>query len=282
MTDAFISDPEIIVKYELEEGKTFNEQFSVVSLESILFFIVATAIWLFGYKLLTQHKADITEILYNNKAHKNQWYATLAKRFQFGHNLIPETDEYDNSNLTEAEIEASKIVKFAAAVQPRDKSILYIKIATERGGIKQPLSNTQLTAFRAYLIDEVPDAGVRIEIINAQADDLRLKLDIYFDPLVLDVDGKRLDGTDDKPVQNTIRGYISNLSFNGLYANQSLIDRLQTVSGVVISELKEASSRYGAYTEYQPINAKSIPHAGYYSITDQNLILNFIPNEEYI
>lgn len=282
MTDAFISDPEIIAKYELEAGKTFDEQFSVVSLESILFFIVATAHWIFGYNMLDQHKKDITNVLYENKAHKNQWYATMAKLFQYGHKLNPDTDTYDNSNLTEAQIESSRIVKFAAAVQPKDKSILYIKVATEVNGQKQPLSAAQLTAFKAYLIDEVPDAGVRIEIINAPADAMRLEIDIYYNALVLDDTGKRLDGSGDTTIQDAIRNYLSNLSFNGLYTNQSLVDVLQTIEGVEQAELIAAYSRYGTYTEFQKINARSIPYAGYYAVADNNLIINFIANEEYI
>lgn len=281
MTDAFISDPEIIAKYELETGKTFDEQFSVVSLESILFFIVATAVWL-SFQMFGQHKVDITDILYNNKAHKNQWYATMAKLFQYGHKLNPDTDTYDNSNLTDAEIEASRIVKFAAAMQPKDKSILYIKVATEVNGQKQPLSAAQLTALKAYLIDEVPDAGVRIEIINAPADAMRLEIDIYYNALVLDDTGKRLDGSGDTTIQDAIRNYLSNLSFNGLYSNQSLVDVLQNIEGVEQAELIAAYSRYGTYTEFQKINARSIPYAGYYAVADNNLVINFIANEEYI
>ena len=282
MTDAFMSDPEIISKYELEEGKTFDEQFKVTSIESILFFIVATAVWLFGFNILVQHKVDITAILKENKAHRPDWYATLAKNFQFGYKLIPDTDTYDNSNLTEAEIEASRIVKFAAAKQPKDKSILYIKVATEVNGQKQPLSDIQLTAFKAYLIDEVPDAGVRIEIINAPADEMRLEIDIYYNALVLDGSGKRLDGSGYTTIQEAIRNYLSDLSFNGLYTNQSLIDVLQTIEGVEQAELIAAYSRYGTYTDFQKINARSVPYAGYYAVADNNLMINFISNEEYI
>lgn len=282
MTDAYISDPNVIAKYGLESGKTFEEQFSVVSLESIWFFIVATAHWLFGYKQLAQHKKDIAEILKENKAHRPNWYATMAKQFQFGHKLVTDTDYYDNSELTDAEIEEARIVKFAAAVEPRDKSITYIKVATEVGGQKKPLNDEQLIALTTYLIDEIPDSGVRLEIINAPADKMRLKADVYFDPSVLDSEGRRLDGSNDTPVQDAIRSYLSNLSFNGLYANQSLTDKAQVVDGVVIFELKEAASKYGTYTEYQPINARSIPYAGYYTISNEDLILNFIAYEEYI
>ena len=281
-TDAFVSDPDVIAKYGLEEGKTFEEQFSVVSLENILFFIVATAIWLFGDQLLVQHKIDMIAILRDYKVHTPYWYTTLAKQFQFGYNLVGDTDAYDNTGLTEEQIEASRVVKFAAPWQPRDKSILYIKVATEKGGVKEPLSVAQLTALTAYMKEEIPDAGVKIKIINAPADEMRLEFDIYYNPLILDNTGRRLDGTNDTPIQGAIRAYLSNLDFAGLYANHSLIDALQKVDGVEQPELTYAGSRYGTYTEFQKIKGRAVPYAGYYTIADKNLLLNFISNEEYI
>lgn len=277
MTDAFINNETVKKAYDLQAGKSFEEQFSTVSLENIIFFIVATAMWL-NVQLFDQHKIDVLEILRDNKAHTPSWYATRAKEFQFGHELTEGTDQYDNSKLTAEQIQAAQIVKFAAAVEADDQSVLFVKVATYNNNIKQPLNNSQLVAFSSYL-GRIKDAGVRITVINSTADDLRLEMDIYYNPLILDSDGRRLDGSDDMPVQKAIREYISNLSFNGLYINQSLVDKCQAVDGVEIAELQQASSRYGAQVNYRSINARSRPYAGYYQVTDQNLILNFIANE---
>ena len=276
-----MADPVVIEKYEIKDGQTFDERFPAITIESIWFFIVATCNWL-SFQFFGQHKIDITNILKENRAHRPNWYATMAKNFQYGHKLVADTDYYDNTGLTEAQIEASRIVKFAAAVEPKDKSITYLKIATEQNGVKQPLNNNQLIAFKSYLIDEIPDAGVRLEIINAPADQMRLEIDIYYDAMILDSEGQMLDGGSSQPIQDAIRNYLSNLPFNGLYTNQSLIDVLQKVSGVEQAELISAASKYGTYTEFRPINARIMPHAGYYMITDNNLILNFITHEEYI
>lgn len=281
MTDAFISDPVVVEKYGIKEGDTFESLFPPVTLESILFYIVATCNWL-SFRLFGQHKLDVAEILYNNKAHKNQWYAMMAKRFQYGHQLVVDTDEYDNTGLSDSEIEKSRVVKFAAAIQPKDKSILYVKVATEKGGVKEPLNNLQLVALSSYLTEEIADAGVRIEIINAPADEMRLEIDIYYNALILDSSGQRLDGTDAQPIQGAIRNYLRNLPFNGLYTNQSLVDVLQNVQGVEQAELLSVASRYGTFTEFQKIDARSVPHAGYYAIADKNLILNFRTHEEYL
>lgn len=277
ITDAFIANETVKKAYNLQAGKSFEEQFSTVSLENILFFIVATAMWL-NAQLFDQHKTDVLNILRENKAHTPNWYATRAKEFQFGHELVAGTDQYDNSKLTAEQIQAAQVVKFAASVEADDQSVLFVKVATYNNNVKQPLNSAQLVAFTAYL-GRIKDAGVRITVVNSPADDLRLEMDIYYNPLILDSEGRRLDGSDDTPVQKAIRDYISNLSFDGLYINQSLVDKCQVVDGVEIAELQQASSRYGVQVNYRPINARSRPYAGYYQVTDQNLILNFIANE---
>lgn len=280
MTDAFISDPVIKEVYGLKVGLTFEDQFSAVSLENIFFSDVATAMWT-NQQLFVQHKIDIAQLLNGQRAHTPNWYAHKAKEFQFGMELVSEADYYDNTGLSAEQIVEMQVVKYSAAVESLDKNILYLKVATDNNGIRQPLQPSQLTAFKNYL-NSVQDAGVRISVINDQADDMKLTIDIYYDPQVLDESGKRLDGEADTPVQDAVRNYLNNLSFNGMYTNQALVDTLQMVQGVDVAELKNAASRYGAYTDFKPIDAREIAHAGYYKITDENLILNFKPNEEIL
>ena len=92
MTDAFITNETVKQLYNLQDGKSFEEQFSVVSLENIIFFIVATAMWL-NAQLFDQHKVDVLAILRDNKVHTPNWYATRSKEFQFGYELIGGTDQ---------------------------------------------------------------------------------------------------------------------------------------------------------------------------------------------
>lgn len=277
MTGAFIANEHIRDQYGLDSDKSFEDQFSTVSVENNIFYIVATCM-LQIYQMFEQYMVDLLALLRNNKAHTPRWYATRAKEFQFGYELVGNTDQYDNSMLTPDQINAAQIVKFAASVEADDQSILFVKVAREVNGNKEPLTDIQYAAFSAYM-GRIKDAGVRISIVNAPADELFLNFDIYYDPLVLDFEGKRLDGTNDTPIHDAIRNYVGNLSFNGLYTNQSLVDALQNVHGVEIADLKEAKSRYGNYNEFVPIRAKTVPNAGYFSVKDSNLILNMIPYE---
>jgi hypothetical protein len=277
ITDAYISDPEVIAKYGLVEGKTFDEQFSVTSIERIMFYDAAVAMSI-NYQSYIRHTSDIDNTLRDEKAHSPGWYAKMALLFQYGYDLTGDTDIYDNTGLTEEQIEASRVVKFAAAVSLHNRSILYLKVATETGGVKRPLPDNIFAAFKAYIYS-IQDAGVKIKFINDPADEMRIEMDVYYNPLVLDKNGKRLDGTNDTPVPDAIRNYVHNLIFNSRYANVKLVDAVQAVDGVELPELKKASSRYGVYTDFRVIDAIEIAHAGYYTISDANLILKYIPYE---
>lgn len=281
MTDPYINNDTVKQLYGLSPDLTFEDQFSAVSLENIIFSDVATAMYVMK-QLFDQSKIDISGILNAQLSGTVNWYAYKAKLFQYGMELVPETDYYDNAGLTSEQIDAMRVVKYAAAVESKDKNILYVKVATDDGnGVRQPLSSSQLTAFKQYLND-VQYAGIRILVINDSADEMRLQINIYYDPLVMDELGMRLDGTAETPVQNAIRNYLANLPFNGTYTNQGLVDTLQVIDGVRIADIKSAASRYGAYTEFTEINAREIAHAGYYQISNANLILKFIADEEVL
>ncbi len=281
MTDYYTGIDTVIETYGLSPDLTFEDQFSAVSLENIIFSDVAIAMFVMQ-ELFDRFKIDISAILNAQLSGTVNWYAYKAMLFQYGMELVPETDFYDNTGLTSEQITATRVVKYAAAVESKDKSILYVKVATDdENGVRQPLSSAQLTAFKQYLND-VQYAGVRVIVINDPADEMRLIIDIYYDPLVLDETGKRLDGTSNTSVQDAIRNYLANLPFNGTYTNQGLVDTLQVIDGVRIAEIKSAASRYGTYTEFTEINTREIAHAGYYQISDANLNLNFIADEEVL
>jgi hypothetical protein len=274
MTDAFIANPDAAAKYGLEAGKTFEEQFSAVSVESILFYDVAAAMGL-THQLFDRHKAEVEQMLSGQTSGTAAWYAYKARQFQFGAALVAETDYYDNTGRTDEQVEAMRVVKYAAAVEARDRSVLYVKVAGGTADNRHPLTADQLTAFKSYL-NEVQYAGVVISVINDPADEMRLAIDIYYDPALLDGNGKRLDGTGDTPVQDAVRAYLNDLPFNGTYTNQGLTDVLQSVPGVNIAEIKSVASRHGGMTEYVAINAREIAHAGYYAIAE--LSLNWLNN----
>ena len=107
------------------------------------------------------------------------------------------------------------MVKYAAATESSDASLLTIKVAGENGGVRQRLDGETETQLAAY-IAEFKDAGVRINLVNIDADTFNCEVDIYYDPMLLP---EEVEGA----CRETVRAYIEDLPFNGEYTNMALV-----------------------------------------------------------
>ena len=244
---------------------------SKVAIWRLWVYIIAVAIWSLE-KLFDQHRADIDKRLADLKPHTARWYRSKALAFQYGFDLLPDSDKFNNQGHTEEAIEASKIVKYSAVIESKNEGRLIVKIAGEQGNTLQPITDTQKQAFEAYL-QEIKDAGVRLSVVNYQPDILHLQMKIVYDPLVLDSNGQSiLHAT--KPVEETIKNYLKRLPFNGELVLAHLIDVLQQAEGVKIPHLVLAQSKNitigGGYGAFETIEISKIPTAGYFTIDNFN------------
>ena len=244
---------------------------SKVAIWRLWVYIIAVAIWSLE-KLFDQHRTDIDKRLAELKPHTARWYRSKALAFQYGFDLLPDSDKFNNQGHTEEAIEASKIVKYSAVIESKNEGRLIVKIATEQGEQLQPITDAQKQAFEAYL-QEIKDAGVRLSVVNYQPDILHLQMKIIYDPLVLDSNGQSiLHAT--KPVEETIKSYLKRLPFNGELVLAHLIDALQQAEGVKIPHLVLAQSKNitigGGYGAFETIEISKIPTAGYFTIDNFN------------
>ena len=244
---------------------------SKVAIWRLWVYIIAVAIWSLE-KLFDQHRADIDKRLAELKPHTARWYRSKALAFQYGFDLLPDSDTFNNQGHTEEAIEASKIVKYSAVVESPNEGRLIVKIATEQVDTLQPITDAQKQAFEAYL-QEIKDAGVRLSVVNYQPDILHLQMKIVYDPLVLDSNGQSiLHAT--KPIETAIKDYLKRLPFNGELVLAHLIDALQQAEGVKIPHLVLAQSKNitsgGDYGAFETIEISKIPTAGYFSIDNFN------------
>jgi hypothetical protein len=277
MTEVFCKNATISELYGLDPDKTFDEQFSKASLESILFYIVAFAIYTFE-KILDLHKQEVTTIINELKPHTLRWYVNKTKEFRKGQPLIDDTDQYSDENLTPEDIAKLQIVTYASA-EERSGTLL-IKVAKGSDNI-EPLSKTDPSEFDALqeYLAEVKDAGVRIVLRSAEPDILLLNLTIHYNPMILQIDGKSLNGGE--PVLNAINNYIKNLPFNGEYRNADLIDILQRVEGVVIATLNSASSSFDN-DSFNDIDILERPLSGYYTFDLSRSSIEYIAYENVL
>lgn len=266
ITDSFIQNETIIALYGLDTSKSFEDQFSKLSLESISFYIVAFAIHSLEV-FFDSHKSEVTELIANYKPHTKKWYVLKTLAFQFGRDLVIDSDVYDNTGLTDEQVTAEKVVKYSAAVEQSGQII--IKVATDGATGREPLTADQESALTAYL-NEIKDAGVQVNLVNEPPNAFNATIDIYYDPMILNESLSSLSNGG-YPVKDAINDFIMNLPFNGEYRNAALIDSLQEVDGVVIPEL-HISSIDGAQ-----VVAKATPSSGYMKIyNDTDLVLNAI------
>jgi len=219
--------------------------------------IVATCAWTIEV-LFDTLKSEINDTLARMKPHTLRWYASKALAFQYGFSLATDSDTYDNTAISDDVIEASQIVKYVAVTEQTRS--LRVKVATDNGDLT-PLSEPELEAFTEYM-SRVKDAGVRLQIDSLPADRLKLQLRIYYDPLILDSNGQRIDGSDLEPVQSATKNYLKNTPFNGYFVLAYLTDTLQKVDGVVIPHVITASATYGDLA-FSTIDVKYLPDSGY-------------------
>lgn len=269
IADEFMSNEAVANVYRFEVGSSFEKVFSALSVESVLMYVFAVCAWSVE-RLMAEHKMEVETRLKNTKAHRPKWYRDKVLAFMVGEALQGDSDEYDTAGMSDDDIEKLRVVKHAVAVENDDESILIIKVAGEKEGKRQPLSYEEAEQLRAY-IGEIKDAGVRVSLVNQEADVFNCEVDVYYDAM-LEADTVKGD------CQSRIKDYIENLPFNGEYTNMALVDALQGVDGVRIAELKRSSARAKGEEKPQQIDARTRPVAGYFK--EGVITLNMIAYEE--
>jgi len=225
------------------------------------------------------HMKEIGDKIANQKVPTLKWYRNEALRFQYGFELLPESDQFsttyeDNGVIVEAtpeQVEASKIIKYAAVTRNKttmERINISMKIAGEN--TDEALSDEKALAFKKY-IEEIQAAGDNIVIVNFLPDILKLDFKICYDPLVLLENGMSII-TGKFPVQDTIQRFLLNLPFNGELSVQVLREAIKATEGV--DDLKELSVQSKwiepsvGYGQLQPIEISRIPKSGRFKIED--------------
>lgn len=258
----------------------------VVRMLVYVFAVAANAV----QKLWDIFRAEVEALIAASRPFTERWYRKVSLAYQHGYEL----DEKGNYPVpvTPAEIDAanaSKVVKKAAVMQTVIANVgaLRMKVAGQVGEELQPLTPEQLAGYQEY-IERKGAAGIFTKATTADADLLKVHYKVYFDALVLDNQGRRLDGTANTPVQDAIKAYLksANLNaFNGVLSLARLTDVVQGVEGVEDPFLVLAASKYAAYN-YEDSNANGTvgaivdfrrPDSGYMKLDEVESIFEFIP-----
>ena len=239
---------------------------SKVAIWRLWVYIIAVAIWSLE-KIFDLHRADIDKRLAELKPGTAKWYHSKALAFQYGFDLLPDSDKFNNHGRTEEQIEASKVVKYCAVTDAPTESRIVIKIATDNAGTLTPVTTHQQEAFSRY-INEIKYAGVYVTILNNQPDWLKLSIRIVRNPLILNENGMNVN-SGKQTVKEAIKDYLKRLSFNGELSLQALTDVIQGVEGVKDVSIDLAQTKWiegSIWGNFQEINISRIPESGYFAV----------------
>ncbi|MCU7615673.1 hypothetical protein NZ698_00565 [Chryseobacterium sp. PBS4-4] len=249
-----------------------------------------TSIWLGLFKVIAYvffnfmqaanlHLQEIRDLIANQKVFNLRRYRSEALRFQYGFDLINESDQfkptYEDNGIdviaTDEEIENSKIIKYAACNRVIDggRAKIVMKIAP---AILDDIFPAQVMAAVAKYIEEISPAGDHVTIINYLPDILKFAFKIKYDPMVLQADGMNII-TAKYPVQEAIETFLKNLPFNGELSVQRLETAILAVDGVEDLQTLQIQSKWidpaqNGYGFYQPVNMSVLPASGRFKIED--------------
>lgn len=179
--ESFVNDETIAQMYGLDASKTFDEQFSRVSFEAVLIYIVAMASYLCE-RLFATTSDEVTAAIDSRYIASEPWFQQRAIEYQDGYSLIynPATYTFEYAEQDEA----ARIVEFAAARSYLDTNdIRRIRILVSKKE-KAPLSAEELSRFSTYM-QRIAPAGTRMTFVSKQSDRLRISAQVNYDPLLL-------------------------------------------------------------------------------------------------
>ena len=274
MTSTFVKERAVVYAYDLHTEKSFDQQFSAASIENLIFYAFAFAVWVLE-TLFDKHAAEVDARIELLAPHTLRWYVNKTKAFMYGYKLklVEDSDYYDTSGMSETDIEKAQVVKFANATE--SNTVVYIKVAgADQNGNPVPLPASQLTALRSYM-NTVKDAGVSVQIRNEAADIMKVELVVYYDPTLMNANGTDNDAK--KPVNDTIRRVITSLPFNGLYRNSDLLAALNDLKAVEVVDIISVQAKAANDADFHNVTGFDRPFSGYYSISDSDIVVTYHP-----
>lgn len=270
MTTEFMHSTVIRSLYSIPDtvlDNQFESVFSRVSIENILFYVIAYSIYILE-RIFDNSIAAIKRYIDAVRPHTQSWYSNKIKSFQYGDSLPVDSDVYPTI------IDDHKIISNCSVSE--ELGYLKIKVAKDQSGTLTPLSNEELEALNTYAY-RVKDAGVRLSIVSLAADVVRVNAIIHYDPLVLKSDGTKINGQSGVVVvHEQIKTYLKNLPFDGLFSIMDLTDAIQHVEGVSIVQVTQVRSRT-ATGIYQDVVSIVKPDSGYFILDEANTFITYIP-----
>lgn len=212
--------------YELDPDQSWDDQFSSVSIESAITYVVSYVIWLFE-NIVYDQSDYITAQIAAQQPFSIPWYTAIAKAFQLGDQLIfnESTYKYGYESIDEEK----QIVKYVAIRQRQIEGVTKLQIFATKAN-KTAMTADELAAFSSYIFQRGA-AGTHFQFISLSPDTLVINMSVYYDPQLLSASGLSLSDASD-PVRDAINAYLDSITYAGAFNRAKLTDAVQNADGV--------------------------------------------------
>lgn len=243
MTDAFMASADVRERYGLTSSDTFDAAFSKVSIESLLFYTVAAAMWVLE-KIFDTHRADVDAALEARQPCTARWYRDQ---------ILALRDLQGNPYAT------------ACSVRGEGSGIL-VKVQQGPLGDRRQCTEQQLQGINAWLSLN-HEAGVPYSYRSAPPDILDGAVTVYYDPRAID--------TPADTVRETLSALLSDVPYDGVISVNDMTMALLAVEGIRRVQLQGlTTARYNGPAV--PLNVQTTAYSGSWRLSD-NFSINCLP-----
>jgi uncharacterized membrane protein len=243
---------------------------SKVAIWRLWAFITAVALY-FHERIFDKHKEEVEIIAQSMQVGKLEWYASEAKKFQFGFPLSLDNNTfkyYYLDNSSEDAVSARIIARVSAReVFSSNYTGIRIKVAKIQGEVLVPLTEDELEAITFY-IQRIAFAGIPVEVWSREADKVKYNIRVWFD-------GVLPEETILTAIQQAINSYLTAIEFDGILYRTKLIDTLQNISSVRDIEIVSLQSKIASSSIWIDAGRFIEPESGYF-ISDAASVIQLI------
>ncbi|MBK9292554.1 MAG: hypothetical protein IPM52_13160 [Bacteroidetes bacterium] len=218
-------------------------------------------------QLFDLFKLDVADMLRRKSPGSLPWYRSTAMQFRPGSTLIYDTEGrpvYPNDGQP-AIIDQCSVLE--------TNSGLVIKVAKRDGDNLTSLTNDEMRGLVAYM-QALKYAGTPIRFISGPAVFLDIRLDIFYDPMVLQSSGQPFN-SDNEVAVDAVKNLLKKLPFDGRLLRSQIIETLRAQEGIVDAAITEANTCYDNQAP-KPLGNYHIPESGWFEL--RNILINYIPN----
>ncbi len=198
------------------------------------------------------------------------WYVEQVKAFQYG-DQVSITNGQTAYDIYDPQ---KRIIAQAAGSEDLNTGRLTLRAAKKGYEGLVPLNGEELDALKTY-IGKVKYAGVIVDVLSMNADELKISATVKVDRQVFSTTGNLLSDSSRLPVHEAIAKYLESIPYDSVLSNTSLTDAIQQVKGVKDFTISTSSTRKAGNVEWELYNREVLSSAGHLTLHPDSII-NFI------